>query len=112
MSSESAFVNPICKSNTVSLGTQLIQSAVVLHCNRFIILSIQVIHKKQRQKINIFNLAVQYLRSTVSECEFAQSCLTLCDPMDCSLPDSSIHGILQARILEWVVISFSSTVVQ
>ena len=31
-----------------------------------------------------------------------QSCLTLCDPMDCSQPDSSVHGILQARILEWV----------
>ena len=36
-----------------------------------------------------------------------QLCLTLCDPMDCSLPGSSIHGILQVRILEWVVISFS-----
>ena len=36
-----------------------------------------------------------------------QSCLTLCDPMDCSLPASSVHGILQARILEWVAISFS-----
>ena len=31
-----------------------------------------------------------------------QSCLTLCNPMDCSLPGSSVHGILQARILEWV----------
>ena len=31
-----------------------------------------------------------------------QSCPTLCDPMDCSLPGSSVHGILQARILEWV----------
>ena len=39
--------------------------------------------------------------------EVAQSCPTLCDPMDCSLPDSSIHGVFQARILEWVVISFS-----
>ena len=39
--------------------------------------------------------------------EVAQSCLTLCDPMDCSLPGSSIHGIFQARILEWVAISFS-----
>ena len=39
--------------------------------------------------------------------EVAQSCPTLCDPMDCSLPGSSIHGILQARILEWVAISFS-----
>ena len=36
-----------------------------------------------------------------------KSCLTLCDPVDCSLPGSSIHGILQARILEWVSISFS-----
>ena len=35
-----------------------------------------------------------------------QSCLTLCNPMDCSLPGSSVHGILQARILEWVPISF------
>ena len=37
----------------------------------------------------------------------AQSCLTLCDAMDCSLPGSSVHGILQARILGWVAISFS-----
>ena len=39
--------------------------------------------------------------------EVAQSCPTLCDPVDCSPPDSSAHGILQARILEWVAISFS-----
>ena len=39
--------------------------------------------------------------------EVAQSCPTLCDPMDCSLPGSSLHGILQARVLEWVAISFS-----
>ena len=37
----------------------------------------------------------------------AQSCLTLCDPVDCSPPGSSVHGILQARILGWVAISFS-----
>ena len=37
----------------------------------------------------------------------AQLCPTLCDPMDCSLPGSSIHGIFQTRILEWVAISFS-----
>ena len=36
-----------------------------------------------------------------------QSCLTLCDPMDCSPPGSSVYGILQARILEWVAILFS-----
>ena len=38
----------------------------------------------------------------------AQSSLTLCIPLDCSTPDSSVHGILLARILEWVAISFSS----
>ena len=41
------------------------------------------------------------------ESEVIQSCQTLCNPMDCSPPDSSIHGIFQARVLEWVAISFS-----
>ena len=40
-----------------------------------------------------------------SEREVAQSCPTLSDPMDCSLPGSSVHGIFQARVLEWVVIA-------
>ena len=43
-----------------------------------------------------------------SENEVSQSCLTLSNPMDCSLPGSSIHGIFQARILEWVDIAFSN----
>ena len=47
-------------------------------------------------------------RSVLCVCaQLLQSCLTLCDPMDCSLPDSSAHGILQARILEWVAMTFS-----
>ena len=41
-----------------------------------------------------------------SESEVAQSCPTPSDPMDCSLPGSSIHGIFQARVLEWVPIAF------
>ena len=40
-------------------------------------------------------------------CSVTQSCLTLCDPMDCSLPGSSVHGIFQAGILECLAISFS-----
>ena len=40
-------------------------------------------------------------------CITGSSCLTLCDPVNCSLPGSSVHGILQARILEWVAIPFS-----
>ena len=42
-----------------------------------------------------------------SEREFTQSCLTLSDPMDCSPPGSSVHGIFQARALEWGAIAFS-----
>ena len=42
-----------------------------------------------------------------SESEVAQSCLTLSDPMDCSLPGSSVHGIFQARVLEWGAIALS-----
>ena len=43
----------------------------------------------------------------VCVCEVIQLCLTLCDPVDCSPPGSSVHGSLQARILEWIAISFS-----
>ena len=46
-----------------------------------------------------------------SESEVAQSCLTLSDPMDCSLPGSSVHGIFQARVLEWGAIAFSCEIV-
>ena len=56
---------------------------------------------------NINNL--RYADDTIlmAESEVAQSCPTLSDPMDCSLPGSSIHGISQARVLEWVAIAFS-----
>ena len=43
-----------------------------------------------------------FKKDTVQYSEVAQSCLTLCDPVDCSPPGSSVHGILQARVLEWV----------
>ena len=45
-----------------------------------------------------------------SESEVAQSCPTFSDPMDCSLPGSSVHGIFQARVLEWGAIAFSVAV--
>ena len=47
-------------------------------------------------------------RKAKSESEVAHSCLTLSDPMDCSLPGSSVHGIFQARVLEWVAIAIST----
>ena len=56
-----------------------------------------------------FLLSYNFLICWVSEwvSEVAQSCPTLCDPVECSPPGSSVHGTLQARILEWVAISFS-----
>ena len=56
----------------------------------------------KRKIINVLNFLF-----LSSESEVTQLCPTLCDPMDCSLPGSSLHGILQARVLEWVAISFS-----
>ena len=50
---------------------------------------------------------LQYMK-VKSESEVAQSCLTLSNPMDCSLSGSSVHGIFQARVLEWDAIAFSS----
>ena len=47
------------------------------------------------------------LTAAVAAAKSLQSCPTLCDPMDCSLLGSSVHGIFQARVLEWVAIAFS-----
>ena len=52
---------------------------------------------------------LQYMK-VKSESEVAQSCLTLSHLMDCSPPGSSIHGIFQARVLEWVAIAFSESI--
>ena len=52
-------------------------------------------------------LYICYIYIYESESEVAQLFPTLCDPVDCSPPCSSVHGIFQARVLEWVAISFS-----
>ena len=59
------------------------------------------------KKVNVDIEFSDHKKNKVKESEVTQLCLTLCHPMDCSLPGSSIHGIFQARILEWVAISFS-----
>ena len=59
------------------------------------------IHSAVQEKLT------QQYKATMSLCSVAQSCLTLCDPVDCSSPGSSAHGIYQARILEWGAISHS-----
>ena len=64
----------------------------------------------QKQKHHFVNKGPYSQRDGFSSewvSEVAQSCLTLCNPMDCSLPSSSVHGIFQAIVLEWIAISFS-----
>ena len=64
----------------------------------------QIFLKPERQYTRIyFSVAFGF----ESESEVAQSCPTLCDPTDCSLPGSSVHGIFQAIVLEWIAVSFS-----
>ena len=54
-----------------------------------------------------FSLLTYMVNKIKSESEVTQSSPTLCNPMDCSLPCSSVHGVFQARVLEWIAISFS-----
>ena len=61
--------------------------------------------------IFLLNILIEFHSASwiaAAAAKLRQSCLTLCDPIDSSLPGSSVPGILQARILEWVAISFSS----
>ena len=61
-----------------------------------------------RSRTQLSNLPFTFhFHALEKESKVAQSCPTLCDPMDCSLSGSSIHGIFQARVLEWIAISFS-----
>ena len=70
------------------------------------VLSIDFLVRVARFSISRNGVKVSHLSK--SELLFGQWCPTLCHPMDCSPPGSSLHGILQARILEWVAIPFSS----
>ena len=65
------------------------------------------------EKWNYWGLVFRYNlnklpKEKIAAAKSLQSCLTLCDTMDCTLPGFSVHGILQARTLEWVAISFSN----
>ena len=62
-----------------------------------------LVHTRRTQKVNDLSLETMCVRV----CSVAQTSLTLCNPMDCSPPGSSVHGILQTRISEWVAISSS-----
>ena len=61
----------------------------------------------QGNESTLYAIIVMHLRHHVHASSVAQSCLTLSNPMDCNLPGSSVRGIIQARILGWVAISYS-----
>ena len=58
--------------------------------------------------LQLLLLLLMFMGQAAAAAKWCQSCLTLCDPIDCSSPGSSVPGILQARTLEWVAIAFSS----
>ena len=62
---------------------------------------------KSNPFITFMKIQSIYFQYVLFWSEVTQLCLTLCNPMDCSLPGSSVHGIFQARVLEWVAISLS-----
>ena len=62
----------------------------------------------QSSQLNIVNTDSDFAAAAAAAVKSLQWCLTLCDPKDGSPPDSSVPGILQARTLEWVAISFSN----
>ena len=75
-----------------------------LHFSGYVIGRVLLHWKKNKREslLDLFYPKVLHVFESENESEVAQSCLTLCNPMDCSLPGSSVHGILQARTLEWV----------
>ena len=94
----------------------IFSSLLLLH---IIVLLLQCLKKKnlKSSKCRKLSFLLQYFRLYflhfisspfhIPAVKSLQSCPTLCDPMDCSLPGSSVHGICQARVLEWVAITFS-----
>ena len=65
------------------------------------------VHVFQQDDNNSLTTSGSTLKTIAAAAKSPQSCLTLCDPMDCSLPGSSIHGIFRATVLEWGAIAFS-----
>ena len=93
---------PVCPGSSVFLpALSSCTSALGLICIFWTLLHLLLFFHGQL-------LEFTYSFESESESEVTQSCLTLGDPVDCSPPGSSVHGILQARVLEWVAVAFSA----
>ena len=96
-------VHGIFQARVLEWGAIAFSNTIMRNC----ILSF---HISTYYELSVFYVASQSSMQLLFEwlkVKAAQSCPTLCNPLDCSLPGSSVHGILQARILEWVTIPFS-----
>jgi len=92
-------------STLLSVRKMLIKATMKYHCP-----SLERLKWKKTDKASVGKSTDELKRSSTNRlcmCSVIQLRPTLCDPMDCSPPGSSVHGILQARILEWVAISSS-----
>ena len=72
----------------------------------YVLVWLFTVPKSSELRMN-FNTCCIFSIQERKKSEVTQSCLTLCDPMDYSPPGSSVYGIFQARVLEWIAISFS-----
>ena len=98
-----------CEAQELSIRLQILSIfvrlfSVLLH----IFFKISFPKKVKKEKSMSWLLLVHKMYLIYTYRNVAQSCPTLCDPMDCSPPGSSVHGIFQAIVLEWTAISFSS----
>ena len=93
-------------AESLTLFTTTQCSLIVFSCNRSFNFSPSQYLFSYIFYTALFDAAVR-IKTFCHESEVAQSCPTLSDPMDCSLPGSSVHGIFQARVLEWDAIAFS-----
>ena len=97
------FYNPMDCSPPASSVHRILQARIL----EWVAISSSRAFPQPRDWTHISCLAGGYFTAeTPKKTEFTQLCLTLCDPMDCSLRGSSIHGVFQARVLEWVANSF------
>ena len=100
----------VCSAGSIKWSRQ--QKAFVIYKDIcFFLVMLSSLSPNEDDLKNACSLWAELKEVNLPSCMHAkllQSCPTLCDPMNCSLPGSSVHGILQARILEWVAMPYSS----
>ena len=105
------WLNLLAVQGTLKSLLQYHSSEASVWSSAFSMIQISPMYKITRKTIALtictFVSKVMSQLFNIQSNEVAQSCLTLCHPMDCSLPGSSVHGIFQAIVLEWIAISFS-----